>query len=83
MKCENLREIACSGWCKRDHELRPLALDDAAICVRGGSCPVDTPTRCPWGTRGTGDCAEFGASDCDGLRCGCPTEAGRIIGARA
>lgn len=27
---------------------------------------------CPWGERGTADCAEFGPRNCDGRRCGVP-----------
>jgi hypothetical protein len=27
-------------------------------------------TVCPWGERGTMDCAQYGPANCDGRRCG-------------
>lgn len=87
MTCMYLIELACAGWCSEGKELRPLGLEDAAVCVNGGSCPTKNPHVCPWGHRGTLDCAEFGPPNCPGDRCGLPLpeacESGRVYGAIA
>lgn len=48
------------------HRLHAAAL--TRLAEKLGSAIAKT---CPWGTRGTVDCAEFGGT-CDGARCGVP-----------
>lgn len=46
----------------------------ATVTIQAGFMPPDDPDKClcPWGTRGTADCAEFAPVDCSGRRCGVP-----------